>query len=126
MTKTEIKRLIVDLLERETGEDYSDLARQIGLDQTCDARVDSLSMVNIAIDLEDALGIRIEDGEITAERVRSLNAFTDFLMDKLAGAADDGPRPLGRHTATLMGLERADHDGLEDGTAETYDPLTEE
>ncbi len=126
MTKTELKRLIVDLLEQETGEDYSDLARRVDLDQTCDARVDSLSMVNIAIDLEDALGIRIEDGEITAERVRSLDAFADFLLDKLAGAADEGPLHLGRHGATVMGLEETDQDGLEVGTAETYDSLTED
>lgn len=84
MGKTDLKRLIVRLLEEETGDDFSDLARRIDLDLTCDTRVDSLSMVNIAIDLEDALGIRIEDGEITPERVRSLDAFTDFLLSKMA------------------------------------------
>jgi acyl carrier protein len=91
MTKTGVKRLIVRLLEQETGDDYTELSRRIDLDLTCDTRVDSLSMVNIAIDLEDALGIKIEDGEITPERVRSLDAFADFLLVKVAAAV--GPAP---------------------------------
>lgn len=105
MTKSEVKRLIVDLLEQETGDDYSELARRIDLDLSCDTRVDSLSMVNIAIDLEDALGIRIEDGEITPERVRSLDAFTDFLLGKVAGAAAAAPVPA--RSAGAAGTARA-------------------
>lgn len=91
MTKTGVKRLIVRLLEQETGDDYSEVSRRIDLDLECDTRVDSLSMVNIAVDLEDALGIKIEDPEITPERVRSLDAFADFLLAKVAAAAAPAP-----------------------------------
>src|SRR3712207_7944442 len=53
----------------------SELLRRTEVDLACDTRVDSLNMVNITVDLEDALGITVEQGELTPERVRSLDAF---------------------------------------------------
>jgi acyl carrier protein len=130
ITKLDLKRLIVRLLEEETGDDLSDLAHRIELDVTCDERVDSLSMVNIAIDLEKALGIRIDDVEITPERVRSLDAFSDVLLKKVsvaaaeASALGDGP---GRHRETAVSkLDGTSPGGREVAAADTYESRTEE
>jgi len=52
---------MLELLSVETKKDYSDLIKQVDVDIMCDTAVDSLNMVDIAIDLEDRLGIKIED-----------------------------------------------------------------
>lgn len=83
-TKQAIKRLMLELLSAETKKDYTDLIKQVDVDIMCDTTVDSLNMVDIAIDLEDRLGITIEDGELVPERLRSLEKFADFLLGKVA------------------------------------------
>ncbi len=83
-TKQAVKRLMLELLSAETKKDYSDLIRQVDVDITCDTTVDSLNMVDIAIDLEDRLGIEIEDRDLVPERLRSLDKFADFLLGKVA------------------------------------------
>src|SRR3954465_8672830 len=84
--KGAIKLLILDLLEQDTGEDYSVLRTQVEVDITVDAAVDSLRLINIVLDLETALGIAISDDELTTSRVRSLERFADFLHTKVAAA----------------------------------------
>jgi len=84
VTKKEVKRLILELLSTETNQDYSGLIKQLDVDLTCDTAVDSLNMVNIAIDLEDRLGITIEDRELVPECLRSLDKFADLLLSKVA------------------------------------------
>jgi len=83
-TKQAIKRLMLELLSAETKKDYSDLIKQVDVDITCDTAVDSLNMVDIAIDLEDRLGIKIEDRDLVPERLRSLDKFAAFLLTKVA------------------------------------------
>ena len=92
-TKAEVKRLILALLAEETGDDYTELEQQIAVDVNCDTRVDSLSMVNVVLDLEQELGIVIEDGEFTPERLRSLDVFAEFLVEKASEASRAESRP---------------------------------
>src|SRR6266480_4067624 len=82
-TKQAIKRLMLELLSAETKKDYSDLIKRLDADIMCDTTVDSLNMVDIAIDLEDNLGIKIEDRDLVPERLRSLDKFADFLLGKV-------------------------------------------
>jgi acyl carrier protein len=82
--KRGVKRLILQLLSAETKQDYTDLINKVDVDVTTDMAVDSLNMVNIAIDLEDRLAIRIEDVELVPERLRSLDKFADLLLSKIA------------------------------------------
>jgi acyl carrier protein len=82
-TKLAIKRLMIELLSVETRKDYSDLIKRLDVDIMCDTTVDSLNMVDIAIDLEDRLGIKIEDRDLVPERLRSLDKFADFLLGKV-------------------------------------------
>ncbi len=82
-TKQGIKRLMVELLSVETKKDYTDLIKRVDVDIMCDTAVDSLNMVDIAIDLEDRLGIKIEDRDLVPERLRSLDKFADFLLAKV-------------------------------------------
>ncbi len=74
---------MLELLSVETKKDYSDLIKQVDVDIMCDTAVDSLNMVDIAIDLEDRLGIKIEDRDLVPERLRSLDKFADFLLAKV-------------------------------------------
>jgi acyl carrier protein len=82
-TKHSIKRLMLELLSVETKTDYSDLIKKLDVDIMCDTAVDSLNMVDIAIDLEDRLGIKIDDRDLIPERLRSLDKFADFLLVKV-------------------------------------------
>src|SRR5438034_786045 len=84
--KGAIKLLILDLLEQDTGEDYSVLRTQVEVDITLDTAVDSLQLINVVLDLETTLGISIDDSELTTARVRSLEKFADFLCGKVAAA----------------------------------------
>ena len=84
--KGAIKLLILDLLEQDTGDDYSVLRTQVEVDITLDTAVDSLLLINIVLDLETALGISIDDSELTTGRVRSLEKFADFLCSKVVAA----------------------------------------
>jgi acyl carrier protein len=84
--KAAIKLLILDLLEQDTGEDYSVLRTQVEVDITLDTALDSLRLINIVLDLETALGISISNQELTTTRVRSLERFADFLQAKIAAA----------------------------------------
>ena len=84
--KTAIKLLILDLLEQDTGEDYSPLKTQVEVDLTLDTALDSLRLINIVLDLETTLGISISDDELTMSRLRSLELFANFLQTKVAAA----------------------------------------
>jgi len=83
LTKAAIKTLVIDLLEQESGEDHSSLRSQIEVDITCDAAVDSIRMIGIVLELETKLGISIANDELTSERLRSLELFTEFLLGKV-------------------------------------------
>jgi acyl carrier protein len=75
---------MLQLLEQELDADLSELKSRVDVDITCDTAVDSLNMVNIVADLEDELGIEIEDADIVPSRMRSLEKFADFLANKVA------------------------------------------
>src|SRR5207253_742592 len=87
-TKQTIKRLMLELLSVETKQDYSDLIKRVEVDILCDTTVDSLNMLDITIDLEDRLGIKIEDRDLVPERLRSHDKFADFLLVKVAERQD--------------------------------------
>ncbi len=83
-TKTELKQLILELVSLESGKDFSLLIAEVAVDLSADDVIDSLALVSIAVDLEDRLGVRLRDGELTPSHLRSLESFADFMLAKVA------------------------------------------
>jgi acyl carrier protein len=90
--KKSLKLYMLGLLGRETGQDYSALSRQLDVDVHCDTSVDSVGMVNIVLDLEAALGVKITTAELTPSRLRSLDRFAEHLLSKRARGPGLPPR----------------------------------
>ena len=51
-----------------------------------DLQVDSLSLVEYTMDLEDSLGIELPEEELTG--LKTIGQFLDVVMSKLVGAPD--------------------------------------
>ena len=82
----EVRRLILTLLIEHGGGEEEAQREARDVDLTADIEVDSLHMVEIVIELEEALGIEIPHDDLTAERLRSVELFVEYL------AARDGER----------------------------------
>ncbi|MDE1171177.1 MAG: phosphopantetheine-binding protein [Verrucomicrobium sp.] len=54
-----------------------------------DLGIDSLTMLEIVLSIEEALGFRIEDSEL--RNIRTMGDVHQFLDTKLSGAPEDGP-----------------------------------
>ena len=106
---------MVALLEEETGADLSALLTQIERDVDCDIAVDSLSMVNIVVALEEAFGVKICESDITPESVRSLDAFAEILTDKVVvkDALVSNQPDKGRSTARSLEHAQRKHAAAE-------------
>ena len=77
----EIRKLILNLLLEHGGGDEEALRQVRDVDMTADVEVDSLHMVEIVIELEEALGIEVPHGGLTAERLRSVDLFAEYLAE---------------------------------------------
>ena len=81
MERTELGKFLLELVEQETGEKYSNL------DDTTDLRqnlsLDSLDMVSLVLRIESGLKIEIESDELN--KVVTVGNLLDLLQTKLEG-----------------------------------------
>ncbi|MFZ4731651.1 MAG: acyl carrier protein [Pirellulales bacterium] len=80
MNRTELAGVVLDLLEKETGETYRDLAETASLRE--DLNLDSLDMAGLVLHIESHFGIQIETELL--ESIDSVGRLLDVLQDKLA------------------------------------------
>ena len=81
--KRALKILLLDLLENETADDLTATRMAVEKDAAVDAELDSIQTIGLILDVETALGIAIADDELTSSRLRSLEQFADFLIEKV-------------------------------------------
>jgi acyl carrier protein len=74
--------MVVDRLLQHGGGDRSTLQAAKDVNMITDVAVDSLHMVEIVLELEEALGVSIPHSDMTSERMRSVNRFADYLYGK--------------------------------------------
>ena len=83
-TRKEIREIVIERLLQHGGGDREALRSAKDVDMITDVAVDSLHMVEIVLELEDMLGVSIPHADMTSERMRSVNRFSDYLLGKCA------------------------------------------
>lgn len=80
MNRAELAGVVLDLLEKETGEQYRDLAETASLRE--DLNLDSLDMAGLVLHIESHFGIQIETELL--ESIDTVGRLLDVLQEKLA------------------------------------------
>lgn len=80
MDRAALAGVVLDLLEKETGEQYRDLAETASLRE--DLNLDSLDMAGLVLHIESHFGIQIETELL--ESIDTVGRMLDVLEDKLA------------------------------------------
>ena len=76
-----VERTVCQLLKLEGGEDGSVRLRE-------DLGVDSLTMVDLVIDLEDRLGVEFTDADLDPSVLLTLDDLYQMIARRLSPAAD--------------------------------------
>ena len=80
MERTELSKMLLELVEDETGDTFPDVDDNTEL--RSGLRLDSLDMVSLILKTEVRLGIKIESGELHG--VATVGQMLDLLERKLA------------------------------------------
>ena len=80
MTRTDLSATVLALLEKETGETYSDLNDAMTLREGLN--LDSLDMAGLVMHIESQFGVQIETELL--ERINTVGDLLDTLEVKLA------------------------------------------
>jgi acyl carrier protein len=83
MNRQELSAVVLELLEKETGETYPQLAEKTSLREGLN--LDSLDMAGLVLHVESRFGIQIETELL--ERIASVGDMLDVLTEKLAAKA---------------------------------------
>lgn len=83
MKRQELSAIVLELLEKETGETYSDLAETTTLREGLN--LDSLDMAGLVLHVESRFGIQIETELL--ERIATIGDMLDVLQEKIAAKA---------------------------------------
>ena len=83
MNRTELSATVLALLEKETGETYSDLTDATTLREGLN--LDSLDMAGLVMHIESQLGVQIETELL--EKINTVGDLLDTLEAKLAAKA---------------------------------------
>jgi len=83
MNRQELSAVVLELLEKETGETYPDLAEQTSLRDGLN--LDSLDMAGLVLHVESRFGIQIETELL--EKIATVGDMLDVLQGKLAAKA---------------------------------------
>jgi acyl carrier protein len=83
MNRQELSAIVLELLEKETGETYSDLAEATTLREGLN--LDSLDMAGLVLHVESRFGIQIETELL--ERIATVGDMLDVLQEKIAAKA---------------------------------------
>lgn len=84
MERTELSQMLLELVEEETGDTFTDIADDTDL--RSGLRLDSLDMVSLILKIEVRLGIKIDSSELSG--VATVGQMLDLLQHKLADPAD--------------------------------------
>jgi acyl carrier protein len=88
MTRSELSAVVLELLEKETGESYPDLAEHTALREGLS--LDSLDMAGLLLHTESRFGIQVETELL--ESINTVGDLLDVLQRKIAAKE-------GRHAA---------------------------
>jgi len=83
MDRAALAAVVLDLLEKETGEQYQNLAESASLRE--DLNLDSLDMAGLVLHIESHFGIQIETELL--ESIDTVGRMLDVLEGKLAAKA---------------------------------------
>jgi len=86
MNRPELSAIVLELLEKETGENYPDLQEKTSLRDGLN--LDSLDMAGLVLHVESRFGIQIETELL--EKIATVGDMLDVLEEKLA--AKEGRR----------------------------------
>jgi acyl carrier protein len=80
MNRTELSAVVLELLEKETGESYPGLAETTTLREGLN--LDSLDMAGLVLHIENRFGIQIENELL--EEIATVGDILDVLQQKIA------------------------------------------
>ena len=83
MNRQELSAIVLELLEKETGETYQDLAEATTLREGLN--LDSLDMAGLVLHVESRFGIQIETELL--ERILTVGTMLDVLEEKITAKA---------------------------------------
>jgi acyl carrier protein len=83
MNRQELSAIVLELLEKETGESYANVTEITTLREGLN--LDSLDMAGLVLHIESRFGIQIETELL--ERIASVGDMLDVLTEKLAAKA---------------------------------------
>lgn len=81
MTEESIAALIVEKLRALKGVDLSDASDLRELDLISDIGLDSLDIVSLLLELEDALGINLPDDQLDDRRLHIVGNLIGFIYE---------------------------------------------
>ena len=84
MDRTELSQVLLELVEEETGDKFTDINDDTDL--RTGLRLDSLDMVSLILKTETRLKIKIESDELNG--VTTVGRMLDLLQRKLGGQVD--------------------------------------
>ncbi|NLF70757.1 MAG: hypothetical protein GX575_17140 [Candidatus Anammoximicrobium sp.] len=84
MDRTELSQMLLELVEDETGDKFSEISDDTDL--RTGLRLDSLDMVSLILKIETRLSIKIESDELNG--VTTVGRMLDLLQAKLDSCAD--------------------------------------
>ena len=83
MNRQELAKIVLELLEKETGETYPALEDSTSLREGLN--LDSLDMAGLVLHIESRFGIQIETDLL--EKVTTVGSLLDVLQQKIAAKA---------------------------------------
>lgn len=84
MDRTELSKVVLELLEKETGETYTDLSDATTLREGLN--LDSLDMAGLMLHIESRFEIQIETELL--EKINTVGDMLDVLEKKIAAKSD--------------------------------------
>jgi acyl carrier protein len=82
MTDDHVYATLTDILSRVSSVASADISPEA--DPQNDLGIDSLAMLEVAVQAEDALGIRVDDGDLAG--LRTVSDAANYLQDRTAPA----------------------------------------
>lgn len=83
MERKQVAAIVLELLEKETGETYKDLTDATTLREGLN--LDSLDMAGLVLHIESRFGIQVESELL--ERIETVGDILDVIGEKLAAKA---------------------------------------
>jgi acyl carrier protein len=84
MDRTELSKMLLELVEDETGDQFAEIDDDTDL--RTGLRLDSLDMVSLILKIETRLSIKIESDELNG--VTTVGRMLDLLQRKIGGHTD--------------------------------------